>query len=164
MERVLKFVGTFSAGAAAGYYFHYDAKKEKNYDKRELWKQELMERSYDDNDLLKLYDKTSEEIVEQLHSLRTADETFFISPFKVSKIKKKRQMYVMIYARMRLKKKIIFVKVSGVRCQHKCAYLFYAQPILSMYALPYVALYFVMSIVYRITYLKSQLSYLPSRS
>ena len=82
MERVLKFVGTFSAGAAAGYYFHYDAKKEKNYDKRELWKQELMERSYDDNDLLKLYDKTSEEIVEQLHSLRTADETFSISHFK----------------------------------------------------------------------------------
>ena len=82
MERALKFVGTFSAGAAAGYYFHYDAKKEKNYDKRELWKQELMERSYDDNDLLKLYDKTSEEIVEQLHSLRTADETFSISPFK----------------------------------------------------------------------------------
>ena len=82
MERVLKFVRTFSAGAAAGYYFHYDAKKEKNYDKRELWKQELMERSYNDNDLLKLYDKTSEEIVEQLHSLRTADETFSISPFK----------------------------------------------------------------------------------
>ena len=76
MERVLKFVGTFSAGAAAGYYFHYDAKKEKKYDKRELWKQELMERSYDDSDLLKLYDKTSQEIVEQLHSLRTADETF----------------------------------------------------------------------------------------
>ena len=63
-------------------FFHYDAKKEKNYDKRELWKQELMERSYDDNDLLKLYDKTSEEIVEQLHSLRTADETFSISHFK----------------------------------------------------------------------------------
>ena len=76
MERVLKFIGTFSAGAAAGYYFHYDAKKEKKYDKRELWKQELMERSYDDSDLLKLYDKTSQEIVEQLHSLRTADETF----------------------------------------------------------------------------------------
>ena len=76
MERVLKFVGTFSAGAAAGYYFHYDAKKEKKYDKRELWKQELMERSYDDSDLMKLYDKTSQEIVEQLHSLRTADETF----------------------------------------------------------------------------------------
>ena len=38
--------------------------------------------SYDDNDLLKLCDKTSEEIVEQLHSLRTADETFSISPFK----------------------------------------------------------------------------------
>ena len=35
-----------------------------------------MERSYDDSDLLKLYDKTSQEIVEQLHSLRTADETF----------------------------------------------------------------------------------------
>ena len=129
MERVLKFVRTFSAGAAAGYYFHYDAKKEKNYDKRELWKQELMERSYDDNDLLKLYDKTSEEIVEQLHSLRTADETFSISPFKDQE--EKTEMYVMIYARMRLKKKIIFVKVSGVRCQHKCAYLFYAQPILS---------------------------------
>ena len=34
------------------------------------------------DDLFKLYDKTSQEIVEQLNSLRTADETFSISPFK----------------------------------------------------------------------------------
>ena len=64
MERVVTIVGTFSAGVAAGYYF-YDANKEKKYDQRHRWKQDLVD---NDNDKLKLHEKTrAQEIIEQLH-------------------------------------------------------------------------------------------------
>ena len=89
MDRVVTIVGTFSAGVAAGYYF-YDATKEKKDDQRDKWKQDLVDKSFNENDKLKLHEKTrAQEIIEQLHRQCTENSSIPSSDIRKKSIELK---------------------------------------------------------------------------